>query len=94
MMPQPKKTWLLTSLCFTLLYGVLLHGTATCREVHPFSQVTGTFYVSKSRVSARLTIFVEDLYLFHEMEPDDEDRPIPPILNPLEWRTSNFFLIE
>ena len=92
MMPQPKKTWLLTSLYFTLLYGVLLHGTATCREVHPFSQVTGTFYVSKSRVSARLTIFVEDLYLFHEMEPDDEDRLYSADLEPARMAHKQFLL--
>ena len=38
---------------------------------HPLSKVSGTFYVTGKRVTARLRLFVEDLYLFHEMEPDD-----------------------
>ena len=90
MMPQPKKTWLLTSLYFTLLYGVLLHGTATCREVHPSSSHRNVLRFQKSRLG-RLTIFVEDLYLFHEMEPDDRSL-YSADLEPARMLTSNFLI--
>ena len=74
------------------LCGNSLYQTAQSREIHPFSQVTGTFYVSKQRISARLTIFVEDLYLFHEMEPDNEDRLYEAELEPARLDHQKFLL--
>ena len=74
------------------LYGDSSYQTAQSREIHPFSQVTGTFYVSKQRISARLTIFVEDLYLFHEMEPDNEDRLYEAELEPARLDHQKFLL--
>lgn len=86
------RRWQFSLLLLSFLLGSCSLHPAESREIHPFSQVTGTFYVSKQRISARLTIFVEDLYLFHEMEPDDEDRLYEAELEPARVAHQKFLL--
>lgn len=87
-----NRRWLFLLLLWGFFIEPASHRTVESREIHPFSQVTGTFYVSKQRISARLTIFVEDLYLFHEMEPDNEDRLYKAELEPARLDHQKFLL--
>jgi len=60
---------------------------------HPISKMVGSYYVSRDRVSVRLRLFVEDLYLFHEsVEPDEQDRVYADTLLPAAEAHRQFLL--
>jgi hypothetical protein len=40
---------------------------------HPISLTEATVYVQQTRISVALDVFVEDLYLFHNLEPDENN---------------------
>lgn len=63
------------------------------RAAHPISKMVGSFYVARDRVSVRLRLFVEDLYLFHEsVEPDEQDRVYADTLLPAAEAHRQFLL--
>ncbi len=49
---------------------------------HPISLTEATVYVQPTRISVALDVFVEDLYLFHNLEPDENN-----FLRPQDIRT-------
>ncbi len=53
---------------------------AACGEFerrHPISLTEATVYVQQTRISVAIEVFVEDLYLFHNLEPDEENFLLP-----------------
>ena len=47
------------------------------RSGHPISITEASMYVTKTRAVTRLQMFAEDLVLFQELEPNDQDRLMP-----------------
>ena len=47
------------------------------RRPHPISITEASMYVTKTRAITRLQMFAEDLVLFQELEPNDQDRLLP-----------------
>ncbi|HAN96745.1 MAG TPA: hypothetical protein DCQ98_04615 [Planctomycetaceae bacterium] len=67
--------------------------TVSRAATHPISKMAGTFFVSRGRVSVRLRLYVEDLYLFHEsVEPDEQDRLYADSLLPAAEAHKQFLL--
>ncbi|MAT16709.1 MAG: hypothetical protein CMJ46_15740 [Planctomyces sp.] len=57
-------------LVFVLLGGLYHSGIA---QAHPISLTNAYVRVHPDKVSAKIEIFVEDLYLFHNLQPNDQD---------------------
>lgn len=53
-----------------LLLGMTL---AVPAAAHPISITKSLVYVTQDRVTVHLELFVEDLFLFHDLEPNDQD---------------------
>lgn len=47
---------------------------SSSRGQHPFSKIDAFFFVSRTKVVARLRFFAEDIALFQGVEPNEEDR--------------------
>ncbi len=64
-----------------LVAGVLLASAAEASEKswqrHPISLTEATVYVQQTRISVAIDVFVEDLYLFHNLEPDENNYLLP-----------------
>lgn len=50
---------------------------STVRSGHPISITEASMYVTRTRAVTRLQMFAEDLVLFQELEPNDQDRLMP-----------------
>lgn len=61
---------LLLLLWITLLAGIFSPGTA---GAHPISVSQENVYVTRDKVVISMQIYVEDLYFFQKLEPDDEN---------------------
>jgi hypothetical protein len=48
---------------------------------HPVSVTRAYVYVTREQVSAKFEVFVEDLYLFHKLQPNDQDFLEPNDIN-------------
>ncbi|MFP6668826.1 MAG: hypothetical protein VB876_16050 [Pirellulales bacterium] len=63
-----------------LLCMALCLSPSVCGAAHPIS-VTKTYaYVSQEKVSAKIEVFVEDLYLFHKLQPNEQDFLEPDVV--------------
>ena len=59
---------------------------------HPVS-VTRTFaYVTREQVTAKIEVFLEDLFLFHNLKPNDQDFLEPDVINKGMERHKQFLL--
>jgi hypothetical protein len=65
-----------------ILYAALLvcclQTAASC--AHPISVTRTHIYVTRDRVAAKLDVFVEDLFLFHNLKPNDRDFLEPEVI--------------
>ncbi|MAG94879.1 MAG: hypothetical protein CMJ48_14220 [Planctomycetaceae bacterium] len=60
--------------------GMLWHCVASQAVAHPVS-VTRTYaYVTPDRVTAKIQVFLEDLFLFHDLKPNDQDFLDPDVI--------------
>jgi hypothetical protein len=66
----------------SLLAGWLLvwFGGALTLAAHPVSVTRALVYVSRERVTVTLEVFLEDLYLFHQLSPDGADVLSPSVI--------------
>lgn len=70
-LPGPKNRYqLLFLFCLSLLIGGLVPATS---EAHPISVSQENVYVKRDKVLISMQIYVEDLYFFQKLEPDEEN---------------------
>ena len=63
-----------------LIAAVLLLMPTEGVAAHPIS-VTNTYvYVTREQVTAKIDVFVEDLFLFHDLKPNDQDFLEPDVV--------------
>ncbi len=67
MTPLPRR---LRTFC---LVGLLIAGAITTIDAHPVSITRTSVYVTRQHAAARIEILLEDLYLFHQLQPNRED---------------------
>ena len=58
-----------------MIVAFLAAGSAT--SAHPISLTEASVLIQREKVSVKLTVFVEDLFLFHDLEPN-KDNFLPP----------------
>jgi hypothetical protein len=61
------------SLCLLLLL-------ATQAAAHPISVTQSFVYVTRDKVTVHIDVFVEDLFLFHNLKPNDQDFLEPDVI--------------
>jgi hypothetical protein len=49
-------------------------------SAHPISVTRAHVYVTRDKVAAKLDVFVEDLFLFHDLKPNDRDFLEPAVI--------------
>jgi hypothetical protein len=62
---------------------IILLACLLCAEpalAHPISVTQTHVYVTRERISARLDVFAEDLFLFHNLAPNDRDFLEPDVI--------------
>lgn len=67
----PKIKPLLMLLLFATVSGVAIGGVH--RESHPISITRASVYLTRESADVRIEVFLEDLYLFHQLKPNRED---------------------
>lgn len=84
---------LLTSPSIVLAKGTSNESkAAVTKTTHPISVISTDVYVTRSRVNMRLSIFAEDLYLFHSIDPDEFDQISPDDLRSAMEEHKSFLL--
>jgi hypothetical protein len=63
-----------------LLAPLLLGVPAAAAGAHPISVTTSMVYVTQDKVTVHIEVFVEDLFLFHDLKPNDQDFLEPPVI--------------
>lgn len=79
MTPFPKLKDCLA--CFAVLCCVLSGGAFAGGEgLHPVSVTQAYAYVTRDAIDVKLEVFLEDLFLFHNLKPNDQDFLEPDII--------------
>lgn len=75
------------------IFATLLILPALLHANHPVSVTEAIVYVQQNKISVKIDVFVEDLYLFHNLAPNDQNRILPDAI--LEAREKHkAFLLE
>ena len=53
--------------------GLLVASMMSLVDAHPISISRASVYVNRKHAIVRIKVFVEDLYLFHELQPNSAD---------------------
>ncbi|GIW92249.1 MAG: hypothetical protein KatS3mg110_0290 [Pirellulaceae bacterium] len=69
-----------------------LAGARPAKAVHPVSVTEATVYVQRQKISVRIDVFVEDLYLFHNLQPDAQNRISPDQIETARHKHETFLL--
>lgn len=68
----------------TLVIALSLWGGLFCHEPaaanHPVSVTETAAFVTRDKVSVRISVFVEDLFLFHNLKPNEQDFLEPNVI--------------
>lgn len=70
--PAARRLSVRSSLTVVLALASLL--PASIAAAHPISLVQADVFVSRERMTAKFSVFLEDLYFFQSLEPDAENR--------------------
>ncbi len=76
MIRQKQITPVLHILTLTACWAVC----GSAHAVHPVSVTRTYFYVSREQATAEIQVFLEDLFLFHDLRPNDQDFLEPDVI--------------
>ena len=65
--------WRLRTIMFAFIAATIAIVMSAQAASHPVSVSRAYVYVTRAQITAKVEVFVEDLYLFHKLKPNDED---------------------